>query len=224
MLGAASGPGRGPPPGLPSPIVLLSLCIGVAPLPTLIGRWALCPGWETLTKLEGLRAEGRCGRGTKAERDSPGFPSSSALRGHACWGVRVTCPGRGAFSPLSRSSSSSREEVKGDRGQQRRVSPWLAWIPLPPHAGSPLPARPHQTPLPPGLELELALLVVAAARPDRQSRGEACRGPEVLGLRVAGGSQQEPARQGFVLFPQGALDGNFPSPRGTVTSSPGPST
>lgn len=130
----------------------------------------------------------------------------------------------GGHSHPSHSSSSSREEVKGDRGQQRRVSPWLAWIPLPPHAGSPLPARPHQTPLPPGLELELALLVVAAAWPDRQSRGEACRRPEVLGLRVAGGSQQEPARQGFVLFPQGALDGNFPSPRGTVTSSPGPST
>lgn len=220
MLGAASGPGRGPPPGLPSPIVLLSLCIGVAPLPTLIGGWALCPGWETLTKLEGLRAEGRCGRGTKAERDSPGFPSSSAtLAGGFASPVLD-----GGHSHPSHSSSSSREEVKGDRGQQRRVSPWLAWIPLPPHAGSPLPTRPHQTPLPPGLELELALLVVAAAWPDRQSRGEACRGPEVLGLRVAGGSQQEPARQGFVLFPQGALDGNFPSPRGTVTSSPGPST
>lgn len=59
VLEAVSGPEPGLPQGLSSPIVLTSLCDWCGPpSPSTNLWWALCPGWEALTKLGGL---GQCG-------------------------------------------------------------------------------------------------------------------------------------------------------------------
>lgn len=86
---------------------------------------------------------------------------------------------------------------------------------------NPLPAKPQQTTLPLGLELELLLVVVAAqARQTfpRPAGGQRCWACERLGVPVG----TRGAR--VCSVPWGAVDGNFLSPRGTMTSSPGPST
>lgn len=205
------------------PIVLLSLCIVVAPLPALIGGWALCPGWETLAKPGGLRAmRVSVGEGSRQRQTLPVF--------RVPWHSKAKLAGRlmspvldgGFLAPVSRTPSSCRAEVEEDAVSEGAralaglgASPAPGWVPLP--------AKPHQTPLPPGLELELVLLVAAAqARQTFPGRG-------LLGARGAGpasgwGSQQGAEGQGFVPLPRGALGGNFLSPRGTATSSPGPST